>query len=191
MTTATVTTGPNAAEWVKDVAAQVNDQFAQEDGTPKPRPIAVRIPDDGDFNDQTFIYSESLIALAKELRAKHKLPTEISLDVLWKRKGGKSGGTPTYSKANLTTSGLLGYYAGNTDVVIWLAADHCRERGFTTKHIRALLYHELLHITYDDNLMPTLRGHDFAGFLDELREYGAWDTDLGAAKAAFEQAKLW
>lgn len=151
--------------------------------------IAIRPPYDGDFGDDQFLDAPSLISLAMMLRRTKRLPN-VKLDVLWKRKGGKSQGIPTLSKAVLTVSGLAGYYTA-ADAVIWLAADHIRERAYSPTQIEAILYHELCHLTIDEEGTPALRPHDFAGFLAELEHYGCWDDDLATAKAHFEQAGLW
>lgn len=150
----------------------------------------IRIPTDAEFGEKTFIESEALDDLASELRFRHNMPTEVKIAVLWKQKGGKSGGKIVLGQANLTASGLLGFYAP-VEVVIWLAADHLRELQATPETIEALLFHELCHVAVDEEkLTPKLVAHDFAGFAAELEHYGMWDTELRRAGEAFQQARM-
>lgn len=151
---------------------------------------AIRPPTDADFADADFLADPGLQMLADFLRDKYDLPTEIHVEALWKRKGGKSRGKSVYGKAVLTTSGLAGYYSGETEAVVWLAADHITAAGWDARRIEAALHHELLHVGADDQLTPTLIAHDFAGFTAELDRYGCWYSDLMDAKLHFEQARL-
>ena len=149
----------------------------------------IEIPDTRTFGAEVFIPAPELLALANKLRDRHEMPTEITLDVLWKREGGKSRGHEVWSKTSLATSGILGFYSP-ADVVIWVAADHLAKRKADNKLFEALLFGELCRIGFDDNLKPVLNPPDFAGFKRELEHYGLWRQDLEGAAEAFEQARM-
>lgn len=172
----------------KDVLAPVAtkqpepEPKAKTERKPSPQP-----PADELFDASGFLERADLTALMEFIRTYKTigLAPAVRVAVLWKRKGGK-----VRSKTSLSTSGLLGWFAP-VDAVIWLAADKCRDGACTPNQIEALLYHELSHIATDEKGNYTIAEHDFAGFLAELKLYGCWQDELGAAKAAFEQAKLW
>ena len=58
--------------------------------------------------------------------------------------------------------------------------------AFNETQRRALIYHELNHITYridkEGNKQWKLRKHDIEEFLDVVREFGAWTTELNQLK---------
>lgn len=116
----------------------------------------------------------------------------LSIGVLWKASGGKSGGRLTLGKC-VRPSGLLAFYS-ELDFVIWLAADHVREYGgvgLTESQVEALLYHELSHIGWDDDKdAPVVRGHDFAEFRQVVARYGLWLDDAKAMDQVFQQLRL-
>ena len=91
---------------------------------------------------------------------------ECEIDYLWKGDGGRSGGKATLGKTE-KPSGLTLYY-GNTDYVIWLAADHVGGLEFTNWQVEALLYHELCHVREEEdengNKKLAIAPHDFEGF---------------------------
>jgi hypothetical protein len=154
----------------------------------------LRIPADAEFeDDEEFKADRALAALAVELIERHPgkfgFLRNVEVKFLWKRNGGRSQG-----KARLgycaKTSGLARHYAG-ADFVIWLAADTARDCGLGPRELEALLFHEMSHIDYDDEAdKPTVRCHDFEGFIDELAEYGEWLPDLRRARHAFAQLPL-
>jgi hypothetical protein len=132
--------------------------------------------------------------LVDDLINKHKLSARnVTLDVLWKRKGGTGGGRETWGKC-IKLSGPAKYYGGGTEFVIWIAADHLEAARITNYQLEALLYHELLHITEvedeDGNAKAILRSHEFEGFIAEIAEYGSWKSDVKRAANAFKQAPL-
>lgn len=146
----------------------------------------LRVPVLGD--DEEFRPDPALDAKAEDLMKRHRMPAgQYRVTVLWKRKGGKSAGSPVLGKCQLA-SGLV-KYGMKCDAVIWLAADHLSEKD--DRAIEATLFHELLHIDSDpDTFEIKLRNHDFAGFASELTTYGLYLPDLEAAAEAFEQARL-
>jgi len=61
---------------------------------------------------------------------------------------------------------------------------------FSERQRKALIYHELLHITYktDKNEKKhwKLRKHDIEEFIDVIREFGAWSPELNKLKEILE-----
>lgn len=114
------------------------------------------------------------------------LNADARIAYVWKRKGGKTKRKDFYGACQ-RPGGLLKHFAG-CDYVIWIAADHVRESGFTNLQLEALVFHELSHTGYsidEDQNSPTygemkltIRGHDEELFLDELRRYGCWRQSL-------------
>ncbi len=149
------------------------------------------------FGEGDFIEAPELLRLANDL-VRHwpelAFLSEFQGRVLWKRKGGEKGGKATFAKFQVL-SGMLEFFSG-ADWVMWVAADHTRVGEFDA--FEEMVYHELLHAEMvldeeGESLDPPqirARGHDYEGFLQEIRRYGAWAPDLRSAKAAFEQPLL-
>lgn len=153
------------------------------------------VPPDEHFSDIGFLESRPLEMLAAQLVANWRELGHLkqaSIGVLWKQKGGKSGGKEVWGKAN-KTSGLVLHYSRH-DFIIWLAADHCREGEITNGDLEALLYHELCHcdMEMDDNgnVKWAIRGHDVTAFYTELTRYGAWTPELRHMRKTYEQIAL-
>lgn len=98
------------------------------------------------------------------------------IKLLWKLKGGKSSGNEILGRLQKPT-GLLWHFS-QCDYVVWFAADHCRSRQFTNWQMTALLYHELKYAAQDDNGNFAVRGHEFEGFVDEIKLFGAWKDSM-------------
>jgi hypothetical protein len=82
-------------------------------------------------------------------------------------------------------SGLTKFYA-QRDWVIWVAADHIRDRQFDDRMVEALVFHELLHCGLTESeepedVKPTTVGHDIEAFFKEVEVYGLWKTDIAQA----------
>lgn len=143
-------------------------------------------------NELDFIEGNDLARLAEEdILPLHGSDLCMSFDqydvrYLWKREGGKTGGKSTLGACQ-KPSGVLRYFAG-CDFVIWVAADHTR--GFTYHQMRALVFHELLHVGETDKGKATVYPHDFEGFEAEIRAYGFWKPDIEGFGRAVEQGKL-
>lgn len=161
------------------------------------QPIHVRVPTAEDFGDD-FLPASDLDAVYTQLVRTHDTLEHLAqLDVAirWKKSGGRKGGHPVFGKM-AKRSGLLSAFT-TCDFVVWLAADHVLEAEYTDRQIMALLHHELMHIGFEDPedgedgpRKYVLVGHDFEGFKEELRVYGAWEDMLAEAAEAFEQAGL-
>jgi ssDNA-binding Zn-finger/Zn-ribbon topoisomerase 1 len=98
---------------------------------------------------------------------------DARIHFLWKAKGGKSGGREVWGKCK-KPGGELAYYS-DADYIILFSADHCFKNGLKNWQILALLYHELKHTAVDENGNFTTVGHEFEGFNDELKLFGAWN----------------
>jgi len=119
--------------------------------------------------------------------------SDVKIIYLWKAKGGTQGGSWRMGDCKRMT-GLSAHFA-ECDFVIWLAADHCRSLSLSAMQIEALLFHELSHISREEEdgeapgeVVVTLskRYHDFDGFIRELAEYGPWSFDLSQAARALQ-----
>jgi hypothetical protein len=145
------------------------------DGRPDDR---FEIPQIKEFSESEFISADDVLlpfyeALRRHFHDEFWFLEEARVKLFWKEKGGSSGGSDTLGKCQ-KPSGLLRHYS-DCDFIIWIAADHCRARGFTNWQILALLYHEMRHTNFDNNTGKlTLQGHQFEGFVDELERFGGW-----------------
>ena len=153
--------------------------IAADEGRSQGRRKRLIVPEH--FGGRDFKEDDDLAILANQLIAAHHTTLghcrNLRIAYLWKKKGGGKGGKGTLGKCQ-SLSGVAQYWGGS-DILIWLAADHCRELKLTARQLEALLFHELLHIGWDaDKGVAVLVDHDFAGFLKELEVYGAWDQDL-------------
>jgi len=110
---------------------------------------------------------------------------DFSIQFLWKRTGGESGGNAVLGRC-VKFSGLSAFFA-NDEFLIWVAADHARDYGLTRHQVEALLFHELKHVDRSERYTPKTRGHEVEMFIDEVRVYGAWKADL---RRMVEQLRL-
>lgn len=150
--------------------------------------------DDGNAVMEEFIPAPGLEQLAGTLIERENLPAQyFPITILWKRKGGTSKGRPVRGKCT-KASGLTRYFAGNSQFVIWVAADHAERDEITNYELEAIVFHELLHIdvsTDDDgNTTPRLKDHDFEGFHRDIEVYGQWDSSKRRLANTFRQAPL-
>lgn len=165
----------------------------REARTAKPSDPPYRVPDKGEFGGAEFLPADDLRAIAREVVEQHPdrfeflAPYEVCF--LWRAKGGASGGVATLGKTT-KASGLVRYF-GEQDLVVWLAADHCRDLALSRRQIEALLWHELSHPQLDpESGQLIIRGHEFSGFLSELEEYGPWMADLELMVKTARQLEL-
>jgi len=151
-------------------------------------------PPQGLFGDEEYRPAPALKEMADELIERYDELEWLAgwpIEFLWRKKGGQKGGNLTLGKTQLT-SGLVSFYSHAT-WLIWVAADHCRT--FNPRQIEAVVYHELLHPWYgvdeDGEKHPRIRGHEWEGFNQELRRYGAWQASMREIAATVQQMKLW
>ena len=161
--------------------------------------MPLKAPSESQFGDEDdFIPSAALTERAAVLAKRHRSLLGhyegLSVLFLWKRTGGKSKGKGVFGKT-VKPSGLLKHFA-QTEFVIWLAADHCREARYGDREIEALLFHEMNHIGMSDEdddgnpSVPVLVPHDVEMFRSEVEVYGLWDEQLRDVAPAFKQAAL-
>jgi hypothetical protein len=161
--------------------------------------MPLKAPSESQFGeDDDFIPSTALTERAAVLAKRHRSLLGhyegLSVLFLWKRTGGKSKGKGVFGKT-VKPSGLLKRFA-QTEFVIWLAADHCREARYGDREIEALLFHEMNHIGMSDEdddgnpSVPVLVPHDVEMFRSEVEVYGLWDEQLRDVAPAFKQAAL-
>ncbi len=157
--------------------------------------VPIRPPSAETFEDQgvDFLPAEPLTTVVGRLIDAHPHRFGHLVDrpilVLWKAKGGTYHGKPVHAKA-VKPSGLAKYYAGPDTLVIWLAADHLRERAVSAWFLEAMLFHELCHFGVNDKGGLELVDHDWQGFGAELAVYGTWQEELLRAKRQFGQLAL-
>lgn len=141
------------------------------------------------FEEVDYLDAPDLAQLARKLIDRHQRFTPltgVTILYCWKAKGGESGGNATLGMCQ-KAGGLLRHYA-ETDFVIWLAADHIRERELSSRQIEAILFHELCHIGFHPKTAkPIIRNHDWAGFRAEIDEYGLYLDDIRAMGKAIQQ----
>lgn len=157
----------------------------------------MRVPTEIEFPTD-FLQDNDLKALGDRI-IREKLPDlddgELIIDYAWKKKGGASGGAAVLGKC-VKLSGHARYYALGAHFLIWLGANWVRGYKFDDRQIEALVYHELLHIEReepeeeDKPVVYRTRAHDAEFFLDELRLYGAWKSDLVAVVETVRQLAL-
>lgn len=166
--------------------------------------VAVRIPGDVEFEGGDFLEAPELEALGRAIierddRFEHLREWQNSIAWLWKRKGGKKGGKEMLGACQ-PLSGYAQFKAGRS-YLIWLAADACRRARMAGRQMEACVYHQLCHLAPGEDAdeaeemglpapSPVIVGHDYEGFLDELRAFGAWRPDLEEAEGAFRQMPL-
>lgn len=109
---------------------------------------------------------------------------DMVVTYLWREKGGKSHGRETLGACQKPT-GLLRHFSGS-DFVIWLAADHLREREAKAYEVEAIVFHELLHTGSNDDGDPVLIGHEWEGFGAEIEQYGVVATGASYLASAMQ-----
>lgn len=153
------------------------------------------VPTEDTFEAEAAEYlpADDLRRIARALIAAHpsrfRHLERLHVVYLWRKAGGARHDTPTLGKCQ-KPSGLLKHFSA-ADFVIWLAADHCRDRRFTAYQVEALLFHELCHTDRDpESGKPVLVGHDWEGFAAEVAHYGAWESATAHLAQQFEQLRL-
>ena len=73
-------------------------------------------------------------------------------------------------------AGELAFFTGS-QFLIWLNADTCRDL-FALRQVRALLFHELLHVGITDKGAPAILRHDAEVFRNELEVFQLWNANL-------------
>lgn len=163
-----------------------------------------RVPDENEFDpDADYLDAADLDDLLAAIVGRYAALDAIerhgiAVSVLWKKKGGRSRGRPTFGKCQ-KASGLLAHYC-RADFVIWLAADHVKAEEWTTEQVAKLLYHQARHIGWEDGEeaedgsveegKPILVGPDLALFSGEIADTGAWERLRSRLASDFAQPGL-
>ena len=155
--------------------------------------LAYPIPSESTFDEADYVPGHDLEVILGKLIDRHETLfshlVRLKIGCLWKAKGGVSKGKQTLGRVQAAT-GLVGFFS-EVDFVIWLAADHLRDRDASAETVEACLFHEACHIQWDaQDGKAMIVDHDFAGFTEEVKHYGVWRRDLEKAGAAFEQLSL-
>ena len=149
-------------------------------------------PSEGEFpEDDDFLVADDLAKLAAKLEVAEPMRFgqlgNMTISYLWKKKGGSTRGKLRMGYTT-KTSGALRHFSA-VDAVIWLAADHLAGRN--AREIEAWLYHEMLHLGWDEEgERVALMGHDFEGFAAEVERYGDVLPDAKAIAGAFRQLMM-
>lgn len=152
----------------------------------------MRVPSERDFTNQAtdYLAADDLDALAETIIAARPgldWLSDVTIAYFWKRRGGRQGGKANAGSCRRCDK--LQRHLLAADLVVWLAADHCRGQCFDARQIEALLHHQLRHVGRDGKGRPSVRGHDAEFFLSDIQEYGAWSRDLQGVVGLVEQ--LW
>lgn len=166
--------------------------------------VYVRVPDEDEFSDDSdYLDADDLADLLTEAIRRFPRLSVIEdhglvVKVLWKKKGGKAKGHPTWGRCQIA-SGLVGHFS-RADAVIWLAADHCKAEEYTTEQVIKLLYHQARHLDWEDGTIdkdgiqgdgrPIITGPAVSLFEGEIKDTGAWDRVRRAAATEFAQPGL-
>ncbi len=147
---------------------------------------------DDEDQDLSFIPGADIERIADMLIGRHpelfKVIQNFRMVYRWRAKGGQRQGQRVLGRCQ-KTAGLLKEFS-KADFIIMLSGDHCRSCRLTFRQIEALVFHELCHVEANDNYQPRVNGHDFEAFVQEVKIYGAWKSDLQLAEAAFVQPSL-
>lgn len=148
------------------------------------------IDGEGDFLPTPDLQDIAQVLIDRCTEFEHLLGQKIIY--LWRREGGEQQGLATMGKCQ-KTSGLIKHFA-ESEWVIWLAADHVNSYSLMRGQVEALLHHELCHagemIDKEGNKKAKVIGHDFDGFIANVRRYGAWNENLKLCRNAWEQLSL-
>ncbi len=170
----------------RPVAVVPTGALAPEDPYPVPPHIAFEDADTG--RSWEYMDAEDLQQLGDDLIAEFPIhlgqADDWDIEYVWRAKGTKAKGQNRLGYVK-RVSGELAYYAPH-DFLVVVAADFCTELGFTFHQMRALMFHELMHVGTNE-AEPSLHPHDAEVFFAELKEFGAWRADL---RPLFEQVPL-
>lgn len=186
-----------SAEAVEIIETAIIEAHAELPGMP-PRKSVLRVPAASEFGeDDDYFVSSALANRAKILTDRHPDLFDhldrLSVTYLWRKEGGKSKGLAVFGKCT-KPSGLLKLFS-ESNFVIWLAADHCRDSYYGDAEIEQTLFHEMLHTGVsepDENTGrgggPQMQPHQLEIFHAEIETYGLDAVILREAAPLFRQA---
>lgn len=159
-----------------------------------------RIPEEEEFTvqkERDYLFDAELRDCAARMIDSLEFPELVHLQDLrmrfaWKRVGGSEKGVP--NKGGVVRGNTLLRSLGDTDFVVWLAADYWRDRAGTLRDRDACLYHYLCRCSVDEHGKPFVRGADLVMFDTEVQHFGLWSVALKRAARemvpVYEQAGL-
>lgn len=108
----------------------------------------------------------------------------------WQEKASKRAGKPLFG--TITRPGKLArHISDGVDFVVCLGADALREIRPPRELLTSIVYHQLLHIAFDEETAkPSLRGPDVAFFFQEVERRGLWTHELKQARMQLDQMPL-
>lgn len=166
-------------------------------GAPK---AEFRIPEEEEFTTQTerdYLFDAELRDAAVAMINSDEFPELVHLQELrmrfaWKRVGGAAKGVP--NRGGVVRGNTLLRSLGDTDFVVWLAADYFRGRVDSVRSRDAILYHYLCMCSVDEHGKPFVRGADLVMFETEVQHFGLHTLELKRAARemvpVYEQAGL-
>lgn len=166
------------------------DHDGRADAGVTDEPGLFAVPEDAAFGGQLYREAPDLERIGADLLERHGFFSEVaSCDVryFWRRRTGVSKGRVKIGFLK-RASDLLGHFSG-ADYILWLSATTARDGKFTDRQVEAAVFHQLCHLSTDDDGNFIKVSHDFEGFASELTAYGAWTTDLAAGGRAFLAAQ--
>ncbi len=137
------------------------------------------------------MYSEvplEVVSLAQEIVAQYMPHLEdCRIGFVFRETAQTSGGKVIWGKCGKVPDKLRPYMTEELDILVELAEDVWTTE-LREEQKRALIHHELLHIIPAKKEGFTTRGHDFEEFIDILKIYGLWRSDLMMAGSAMKEA---
>lgn len=171
-------------------AAHLDDTL--QDTDPFPIPPESGFVDPATGHEWDFMAAPDLEAIAEALIEQFDIPLSEARDwkitYLWRKAGTMVNGKARLA-ATSRASGAAGYFAG-TDFLVIASADYLRGYRMQLGQMKALVFHELKHITTSETYGPALVGHDAEVFYDELEFFGAWRQDLEPLRGVVLQMPL-
>lgn len=172
---------------IADYQRQLENGQAEPEQEREASPFLV--PADAAFNGRLYRDAPELANIGETLIERHGFFAELSAcDVryFWRRSTGVSKGRVKIGYLK-RASDLLGHYSG-ADFILWLSATTARDGKFTDRQVEAAVFHQLCHLSTDDEGNYIKLSHDFEGFAREITSYGTWTSDLRAGGRAFVAA---
>lgn len=156
----------------------MRDDLTEDDRYPVPREDDFVDPNTGRQWD--FMGAPDLETIGAHLFATQPIYLRDAKDwrirYLWQREGKQSKGKERHGYVK-KLSGELRYYAG-VEFIVVISAEYTRNWTYTLRQMRALVFHELLHIGMTEKYSPTTNPHDAEVFFPEMKVFGLWRDDL-------------
>lgn len=96
----------------------------------------------------------------------------------WRKNGGREGRKDRLCGIIIPTAASPLMHFARRGILVYLSADHVKQRNLNTAQIEALVFHAMMMIGKNAKGLPIKRAPDFSGFQAELQQYGYWSEDL-------------